>query len=233
MSCESHHPPTHLLAHTCLGGAGADPPPACLLLLVCGACSRDALLEHMAKVMALASGASSSSSPASPSSLARQASDLTDRFTRSWQEEVGASPASREAMWSLCKRYGLGLAYWKIRPERASVDGLWSRVARAVDRGRLGHEARCRTFRRRSAEVEVVAVSEVSFAVFPFWDRSQVERILVAVRQEVGYHDAALLVADAAGQYCDGDDDTLQVGGPDDDQASLLPLLCCARVEGN
>lgn len=169
----------------------------------------------MAKVMALASGASSSSSssPASPSSLVRQASELTDRFTRSWQQEVGASPASREAMWSLCKRYGLGLAYWKIRPERASVDGLWSRVARAVDRGRLGHEARCRTFRRRSAEGEVVPVSEVSFAVFPFWDRAQVERILVAVRQEVGYHDAALLVADAAGQYCDGDDDTLQVGG--------------------
>ena len=128
-----------------------------------------------------------------------------------WEAQKDKSLAS---LTSILKEHKYGCGKWMIFAPASEVDGMWRKIVEALWSGKLGHSAKVSGALMDSSKSHVICVY-----VDPFWEVSEVERVLSALshcrrKQHLGrsslgaVHDALDLVGgllDAADEVVRGD----------------------------
>jgi hypothetical protein len=115
-----------------------------------------------------------------------------DAIKAAWEE---AETKSLETLTETLKEHSYGGGKWMIFVTADVVDAVWRKVVTALWDGKLGPSAKV------SGNTPECNGSHVIYVyVDPFWDVGEVERVLVALREECGVSDAIKFKADGVTQ---------------------------------
>lgn len=102
-----------------------------------------------------------------------------------------AEAKTLDALTGVLKEHKYGCGKWMVFVPTSEVDLVWEEVVRALWEGKLGHTAKVSGAGPHSSGSHVICVY-----VDPFWEVSEVERVLAALRSECGIADSIKFKAD-------------------------------------
>ena len=118
--------------------------------------------------------------------------DNMDEIKAAWEE---AEVKTVETLTALLKEYKFGCGKWMIFVNAADVDSTWRKVVTALWDGKLGHSAKV-----SGNTPECNGSHVINVFVDPFWEVSEVERVLSALRELCDVKDAIKFKADGVSQ---------------------------------
>ena len=118
--------------------------------------------------------------------------DNMEEIKAAWEE---SETKNLETLTAVLKEHKYGSGKWMIFVTAADVDATWRKVVTALWDGKLGHTAKV-----SGNTPECNGSHVINVFVDPFWETSEVERVLAALRELCGVSDAIKYKADGVTQ---------------------------------
>lgn len=118
--------------------------------------------------------------------------DNMEEIKAAWEEN---ETKTLETLIATLKEHKYGCGKWMIFVTASDVDSIWRKVVTALWGGKLGHSAKV-----SGNTPECNGSHVINVYVDPFWETAEVERVLAALRELCGVHDAIKYKADGVTQ---------------------------------
>ena len=118
--------------------------------------------------------------------------DNMEEIKTAWEE---SETKTLETLTEVLKAHKYGSGKWMIFVPASDVDTTWRKVVTALWDGKLGHSAKV-----SGNTPECNGSHVINVYVDPFWEKSEVERVLAALRELCGVTDAIKYKADGVTQ---------------------------------
>ena len=118
--------------------------------------------------------------------------DNMEEIKTAWEE---SETKTLETLTAVLKEHKYGSGKWMIFVTASEVDAVWRKILTALWDGKLGHSAKV-----SGNTPECNGSHVINVYVDPFWETSEVERVLSALRELCGVTDAIKYKADGVSQ---------------------------------